>query len=239
MGKKVVAVDGPAASGKSAVCRMAAERLGWAHFSSGLFYRLVAWLVLREMEKEGESWEKVVSALKEGEAERVEITVDLNKILEMMEEVQLHKEGVELLPKWRGEVIGELELHRVEVSKLTPVFAKIPWLRQEITELIRRKVPDRCFIDGRDVGTNIFPDACLKLFLTASAEERARRRAKQIGEDYKKILEEIKRRDELDQKRAVDPLKPAEDAQVIDTTNMGIDEVVQEVVELVEKKCIR
>jgi len=207
-----VAIDGPAGSGKSTVARKVAEVLGFDYLSSGLMYRYVGLL----FERSGKS--------------------DPHEILKMVE--NLHFELEENRLKVNGVFLDE-ELLSERAGGFASKVAVIPEIRKILSKMQRELAEGRdIVVEGRDIGTVVLPDADLKIFLTASPEERARRRYMELRErnekiSYEDILEQIKERDAKDSSRSVAPLKPAPDAVIIDTTHMSIDEVVNKVVKLV------
>ncbi len=217
MGKFHIAIDGPAGSGKTTVSKLLAKRLGYDYLDTGAMYRAVA-LFLHERGIPPE---------------------DEGRINEVLKSVRMEYRDGELF--LNGKKVGD-EIRTAEAGVLASNYAKVPIVRKHLTRL-QREIADerRIIVEGRDIGTVVLPDAELKIFLTASVEERARRRWKELREkgkdvSYEEILEQLKKRDEQDSKRSVAPLKPAEDAVVIDTTGMGIDEVVEEIVRLVEER---
>ena len=207
----VIAIDGPSGSGKGTISQIVAERLGYHYLDSGALYRLLA----LASENHGLTTES------EGDLETLAGHLD----------VQFQPGGQIIL---EGEVVTDI-IRTEEVGNQASRVAAIPAVR---TALLGRQ---RAFLespglvaDGRDMGTVVFPDAGLKIFLTASAEARAERRYKQlkekgIGVNLAHLLEDIRERDERDSQRAVSPLKPADDAIQLDTTDLSIDEVVDKV----------
>ncbi len=215
----VLTVDGPSGSGKGTVARLVAARLGWRFLDSGALYRLLALAA----EKRGVSWhdEAALSALALAlEVEFVGGDADNEPT------VMLSGEDVSLAI--RSESCGN------NASKV----AALPGVREALLARQRafRERPG-LVADGRDMGTVVFPDAGTKVFLEASPEERAARRHKQLKEkgidaSLRDLVKEIAERDTRDRVRCVSPLKPAEDARVIDTTSLSIDEVVDQVLAL-------
>ncbi len=215
----VLTVDGPSGSGKGTVARLVAARLGWRFLDSGALYRLLALAA----EKRGVSWhdEAALSALALAlEVEFVGGNADNEPT------VMLSGEDVSLAI--RSESCGN------NASKV----AALPGVREALLARQRafRERPG-LVADGRDMGTVVFPDAGTKVFLEASPEERAARRHKQLKEkgidaSLRDLVKEIAERDTRDRVRCVSPLKPAEDARVIDTTSLSIDEVVDQVLAL-------
>lgn len=209
-GAPVLAVDGPGGAGKGTLCREVAERLGWHLLDSGALYRLVA-VAAEQSDTELED-----------EAGLAALARDLPARFEA-DRVFLDEQDVTRLI--RSEACGE-RASRVAV---------LPAVRTALVGLQRSmRKPPGLVADGRDMGTVIFPDAELKVFLTASAQERAMRRYKQLKEkgfdvSLGGLSAEVAARDRRDAERAVAPLRPAPDARVIDSTELGIDEVVEQV----------
>lgn len=215
MEKFHIAIDGPAGSGKTTVSKRLAEYLGFDYLDTGAMYRAIA-LFLHERNISESDEEKIDGVLSDVKMEFRDGRLFLN-----------------------GREIGS-EIRTAEAGILASKYAKVPVVRKHLTRL-QREIADsrRMVVEGRDIGTVVLPDAELKVFLTASVEERARRRWRELkekGEDvsYDEILKQLKERDERDSKRDIAPLKPDEDAVVIDTTDMSIDEVVEKIANLVK-----
>jgi cytidylate kinase len=211
----LVAIDGPAGSGKSSVAREVARRLGVVDISTGAAYRAVALAALRNGVDPGDGAELA------GIAKRVE----------------LGGEGVKL----DGVPVSEEELHAPEVSSAASKVSANPQLRAVLLPVQRRAAEEArksggAVVEGRDIGTVVLPEAELKIYLHASPEERARRRAIQRGKEaeLERVKEAIKLRDRQDSERETAPLKPAPDAVVVDTTEMGFEEVVERILSLAE-----
>lgn len=220
----VLTVDGPGGSGKGTLCRRIQLALGWHLLDSGAIYRALA--IAAEHRALG--------------PEDVDALVDLAHGLDVCfepgdGEPVVRVDGEDMTLPLRSETIGNL------ASRL----AAIPEVRTALLDRQRDfRQPPGLVADGRDMGTVVFPDATVKIFLTASAEERAQRRHKQLKEqgvsgNLSTLLREIAERDERDASRAVAPLVPAEDAEVIDTTGLAIDAVVRKVMALVERRLAR
>ncbi len=209
MSVPVIAIDGPSASGKGTIASRVAGRLGFHYLESGALYRLIALMSLRE----GTSDEARLAAL----ADEMDVLFEDG-------EVVLGDETV--TEKIRSEPVG------VRASEV----AKVPALRQALLRRQRAfRRPPGLVADGRDMGTVVFPDAELKVFLTASPEIRAERRYKQLIEkgidaNLRALSRDLRERDERDAKRAVAPLVPAPDSQVLDSSALSIDEVVDRIV---------
>ena len=221
----IIAIDGPAGSGKSTVAKEVAKMLGFHYLDTGAMYRSIAWLAL----------ERGIS-LDDDEA-----VADLARTETV---VFSHEEGN---PLPSGVAIAghdiTLEIRTPRIDKAVSPVSAIPAVREALTQQQRAiAASENIVMEGRDIGTVVFPRAELKVFLTASAEERARRRALQnaqrgFGEtDEAAILADIIRREEADTTRAVAPLRPAEDAVMLDTTGMGIDEVCAAIANLARRR---
>lgn len=209
----VITIDGPTASGKGTITRLLAQRLGWHILDSGALYRLVA-LAAR---KHSISFDDAESLRPLAAHLDVEFVVD-----EDSGEIVTLLEGEDVTQELRTETCGN------DASQV----ASVPAVREALLERQRafRQAPG-LVADGRDMGTVVFPDAVLKIFLTASAEERARRRYNQLKEkglnvNMGDLLDEIAGRDARDRERSTSPLVPAEDAIQLDTSELSIDEVV-------------
>lgn len=221
MNPVVIAVDGPSGSGKGTLAEALARRLGWHLLDSGALYRIVALAAAQIGLDFGD--ETALAAL----ARRIEI------------EFRPGDEGVAVLLDG-GDVTLEIRAEPISVGASR--VAALPQVRAALLDRQRAfRRPPGLVADGRDMGTVVFPDAPLKIFLEASAEERAERRHKQLidkglGGSLRALLASIKARDERDRERAVSPLIPAQDAVVIDSTALGIEAVQTRVWELVEAR---
>jgi cytidylate kinase len=210
----LVAIDGPAGSGKSSVARAVAEALGVVDLNTGAAYRAVALLALREGVD-----------LEDGAA-----------LAEISGRVGLDGSGA-----WvDGEPVPERELRTPEVSAAASTVSARPEVRAVLLDVQReaaKKAREQggAVVEGRDIGTVVLPEAELKVYLSAEPEERARRRAHQTGREAEldRIREAMKKRDRQDSERASSPLKPAPDAVVLDTTTLSLQEVVSRVLDLV------
>ena len=199
----VVAIDGPAGAGKSTVARMLAERMNYAYINTGSLYRALSY-----------------AAITSG--------IDFDQITpEFLSKQVLEFRGADLYLNGK---LMDAELRRPECASGASKVAANPAVRDYLLPVQRRAAENQWIVmEGRDIGTVIFPDAEKKFFVTASAEERARRRMNQgeAGSDFETILAAINERDERDSNRAIAPLKQADDAILVDTTGMDIAEVVE------------
>ena len=209
--KKIIAVDGPAGAGKSTVSKILAARLGYTYIDTGAMYRAVALKVL----KSGKNLDKkLISDIKIRLDEFARVFLDDCEVTE--------------------------DIRTPEVSRGASDVAKIGFVREKLTELQREMAKSGSVImDGRDIGTQVLPNADLKIFLTASVDERARRRleefkSKGISTDFAQIRREILARDEQDSTRAIAPLAKAADAVLIDSTELSIEQVVAKILNLAE-----
>lgn len=229
---RVIAVDGPAGSGKSTIGYGVAEVLGFLFFDTGAMYRAVTWAALsREVSlQDGEQ----VGAL----AEAIEMDIlPPHDLLQHGRNSVVLVDGVEVTADIRR---PEVDKHVSMVSSHARVRAALSLHQKQIGARYGQGEAERpgVVMVGRDIGTVIMPDAALKVYLDATAEERARRRHRELltkGKDiaYTQVLADIVKRDQFDSGRALSPLRPAEDAVVIDTSEMGIDAVIARVLELV------
>jgi cytidylate kinase len=208
----VIAIDGPAGAGKSSVARGVAGETGFTYLDSGAMYRCVALAALQGKADldDGEA----VGALAEG----LEIDFDGQRVL------------------LDGDDVSEA-IRTPEVSAAASQASVHPRVRAAMVERQRRLIAaGRYVAEGRDIGTVVSPDSPLKIFLTASDEERARRRAAETGEDFEAVLEAQRRRDARDTEREHGALRAAEDAVELDTTGLSLDEVVARVVALARER---
>lgn len=221
----LIAIDGPAGVGKSTIGEMVARELGYLYFDTGIMYRAATFAALRAL---GEvSDEKAVSDI----AGKIQIDVRAPSLVDKRKnDVLVDGEDVTWL-------IREQYVER-NVSQVS-AYEGVRDAMTSAQRVIGKR--GRVVMVGRDIGTVVFPNAKVKIFLTASAEERARRRYAeklQLGEivDYETILAEIKARDEIDTNREIAPLRPAKDAVIIDTDNLSIEEVFNKAMEIIRQR---
>lgn len=209
----VVAIDGPAGAGKSTVARLVADEIGEPYLDTGAMYRCVALAVLRRGVSHADV-EKIASI-----AESVEISLHADTVLLDGQDVST-------------------EIRTSEVGAVVSIIAAMTPVRNSMRSQQQKWIADHGggVVEGRDIGTVVLPHAHVKIFLTASAQERAARRVQQNGGDLAQVAKEIEDRDRLDSTRQDSPLQPASDAVHVDTTGLNISEVVASIVAIVHKK---
>ncbi|HGO5856927.1 (d)CMP kinase [Mannheimia glucosida] len=213
MKKIVITVDGPSGAGKGTLCHALAEKLRFDFLDSGALYRITA-----------------LSAVKKGIA--LDDEAKLAEVARYLD-IQFLPENGEIRVILDGENVGD-QIRSAEAGQNASKVAAFPRVREALLERQRAFSTEKGLIaDGRDMGTVVFPDAQIKLFLDASAEERTKRRVKQLQEkgfnaNFDEILAEIKERDFRDRNRAVAPLVPAKDALLLDSTHLSIEEVINQ-----------
>ena len=212
----IIAIDGPAGSGKSTIAKLIAEDLGLVYLDTGAMYRLVT-----------------LKALNDG------ILGNLDKIIKMLDDlrIDIKKNGFYL-----DDTNVSEEIRKPVVSENVSDIAAIREVREKMVDLQRKFSESKnVILDGRDIGTVVFPNADVKIFLIADAKERANRRYRELvakGENVKieEIYENILKRDKIDSTRKESPLKKADDAIEVDTTSKNIEEVKNEILNIVRKK---
>lgn len=207
---RVIAIDGPAGSGKSTVARALAQKLGLDYLDTGAMYRAVTFAALRR-------------GIDPDDGERVaRVAEDCE--LEMDDDGTVRVDGAD----------ATIEIRGPEVTRAVSIVAANPGVREQMRRRQRAWAERRGggVIEGRDIGTVVFPDAELKVYLDARPEVRAARRSKEVSDlSYETVAADLARRDALDQGRAHDPLREAPDAFVVDTSELGVDEIVERVME--------
>ena len=217
----IVAIDGPAGSGKGTITKLVGKKMNLENIDTGAMYRCVSLDMIRKNIKLNEI-DKIESLLKT-------INIKLKK-----------DNGIDKF-YLNGEDVTKL-IRTKEVNEIVSQVSHILIVREAMVNFQRNIARDlNIIMEGRDIGTNVFPNADVKIYLDASAEERARRRVRQneeagISSNYEVILENIKFRDNNDKTSKVAPLKQAEDAIYVDTTNMNIEEVVEKIINIIKKK---
>ncbi|MFC7614258.1 (d)CMP kinase [Actinokineospora soli] len=221
-------MDGPSGTGKSTVAKRLAERLGAAYLDTGAMYRAVTLAVLRAG----------VDPADGAAVLRVAESTDLRIDAEVGAHVHLADEDV------------SAEIRGPEVTLAVSAVSAVPKVRERLVSLQRRMISEAravrggIVVEGRDIGTVVSPDAALKVYLTASADARAKRRSKQDSAAGRAVsvdatLADVERRDRLDSSRAVSPLRPAADAVEVDTTDLDIDGVLDRLIALVDERGLR
>ena len=217
----IVAIDGPAGSGKGTIAKLLGEKLNLVNIDTGAMYRCIALQMLRE-----------------------NIGLDEeNKIKDVLDktDIILKSEENEYKVYLNGEDVS-LAIRTEEVSNFVSPMSKLQIIRDKLIDLQRKTAENADIVmEGRDIGTNVFPNADVKIYLDATPEERARRRVKQniekgLESEYKTVLEDIKARDYRDSTREIAPLKKADDAVYLDSTNLTIEEVVEKAIEIINTK---
>ena len=221
MSSVVIAIDGPAGTGKSSVSRGLAQTLGARYVDTGAMYRIVTLAMLRAGVDLRDS--EAIAA-----AAEVPLSVGFDPQV-----AQTYLDGEDV----------SLQIRSDEVTRAVSAVAAVPAVRGRLVQLQRESAEgaDSVVVEGRDIGTVVLPGAGVKIFLTASAETRARRRNDQnvaagLADDYETVLSDVRRRDHLDSTRAVSPLRPAEDALIVDTSDMTQAEVIAHLRDLVKER---
>jgi len=221
----VICLDGPSGVGKGTICLAVAEHLGWHILDSGSLYRITALQVSRLFPDQD------VDSINDSQLSDIAYNLSVSYV----------KNNDELVILLADEDITQL-VRNEKIGSIASQIAAIPAVREAL--LARQKAflqPPGLVADGRDMGTVVFPDSVLKIFLTASPEERAKRRYKQLKDkgidvNLSSLVEELHLRDERDMNRQAAPLKPASDAIIIDTTTLSIEQVTDEVMNWVDKR---
>lgn len=213
-----IAIDGPAGAGKSTIAKKVSAMLGYIYVDTGALYRAVALF-------------------------RLENSLDKNELIAKLRECHIELKFIDGIQKvyLNGKDVSE-DIRQNSVSMVASETSAIPEVREFLFELQKKIASENCVImDGRDIGTVVLPDADVKIYLTASAEERANRRFRELQDkpdcpDYDTLLAEIIQRDKNDMSRPVAPLKKADDAFEVDSTLMSLDETVQKIYRIILDK---
>ena len=209
----IIALDGPAASGKSSVGLGTARELGFRYFDTGLLYRMLTWLAL-ELEVD---------------------TSDAERLAELVDHLDIDVDPMGRVFRGKADLTEQLQQPAVDAA-VSEVSAH-PRVRDALRPAQRALIhPPGLVMAGRDIGTVIVPEAPLKIWLSASPEERARRRARQTGEPFERVLEGMRRRDQLDASRDAAPMARALDAVVVDTTGVAPEDVIKRIVDLARSR---
>ena len=226
-----IAIDGPAASGKSTIGELLARRLGYVYLDTGVMYRAVTWAALaREIAIEDEA---AVTALAE------QLKIDIVLPTAPPEAGGTGNDGRQYTVLADGQDVT-WEIRRPEVNRAVSPVSAYPGVRAALSAQQRRiGLKGQIVMVGRDIGTVVLPDADLKIYLDATLEERACRRYRETldrggAADYEQVLASVRRRDEIDSGRSAAPLRPAGDAVVLDTTFLSVEQVLDQVLALVE-----
>ena len=220
--KSVIAIDGPAGAGKSTIAKKLAKRFNYRYLDTGAMYRAVTWYVIKnniDISDEG----KLSEAAKE-----INISFRTN-----------NKDGNTYIYVNDKNITDKIRKNKID--KNVSDVAKVSGVRKEMVKIQKRIAENgKIIVDGRDIASRVLPDADLKIYLTASVEERARRRhsellEKGISSDFEKVKEEIKKRDYIDKNRKNSPLTQTEDAVLIDSTNLSINEVLDKISSLIKE----
>jgi len=213
----IIAIDGPAGAGKSTVARLLSEKIGCTYINTGAMYRAVAYKLL-----------KIGGKFTEDDIKNILNSTSIN-----FKNNKVFLDGNDITEDIKDEKVAKMAS---KVATLKIVREKLVNMQREIAK------GKKCVVmEGRDIGTVVFPDAQVKIFLTASPEERARRRHEELKQKgfnvpYEHLLEKIKERDKQDMEREIAPLKPTEDYIIVDTTNKNINEVLNEIINIVKEK---
>jgi len=225
MADLIITIDGPAASGKSTVARLLAQKLGADFLDTGAMYRAVTFAAMQDSVDLNDE-EKLLDCLG---AHRFQFSPRAGKMTVSVDDADVTE-----------------QIRSPEVTANARFIASAPKVREKLVEMQRQFAAGRKKIvtEGRDQGTVAFADANVKFFLTADPAERARRRQAELkarggGESLERVQEAIEQRDDGDRSRAAGPLKQAEDAIVVDTTNLSIDQVVEKLLTLVKERCLK
>jgi len=219
---KIIAIDGPAGAGKSSVAKFLAKRLGYIYVDTGAMYRAITLKVIKKSSLKDRA--KIIRLAKNSRIELKNTSTD---------DLKVYLDGKDVTK----------DIRRPEVTRYVSEVSKIPELRKEMLVQQRRIAKDRdCVFEGRDIGTVVFPSAFKKFYLDADFEERVRRRSKELKEkgelnlSKREVEFNLRKRDRIDSGRRCAPLRKAEDAIYLDTTNMTIEEVVNKILREIKVK---
>ena len=217
----IVAIDGPAGSGKGTITKLVGEKLGLVNIDTGATFRCVTLAMLQQN-------------ISTNEEEKIK------KLLENIK-IEFKKENNIQMVLLNGQDVTK-KIREKEVNNFVSQVSTLKIVREKLLNLQRKIAEGKDVImEGRDIGTTVFPNANVKIYLDATPEERAKRRVLQnqekgISTSYEEALENVKSRDKMDSERELAPLRQAEDAIYVDSTNLTIDEVVQKIIEIIESR---
>lgn len=216
-----IAVDGPVGAGKTSLCDAVSSKLNIPHLDTGAMYRAAG-----------------IAVLKEGADPKDEnLVVDICRGIT----ISVRYKGNQQMTLLNGEDVSDM-IRTEEVGMAASLISSFPEVRRIMVEQQRKIAEERdILVDGRDICTRVLPNADVKIFLTAAPETRARRRWEQIkakgqAADFETVLNDLKARDEQDTRRAVDPLRPADDAVIVDTTDIGFEDALKKILDIVKCK---
>lgn len=214
---EVITIDGPAASGKSSVSRELAKKLGWSWVSTGSFYRGLAY-VAEQLSYDFDNESALADLALKRDIWEIQLDIDKTKVI------------------YKGQDVTS-QAHRESMGTLASRVSQYPEVRQNLLKAQRdcANQPNGLIAEGRDCGSVVFPEARVKIYLTANQEDRASRRAMEMGKNAADIEKAQKERDARDKERKVAPLQIPENAHVIDTSKLNLEQVVEKVSLLVEK----
>ena len=214
-----IAIDGPAGSGKSTIAKILSKELNLPYLDTGKVYRAFAYI-----------------AKEEG----IDMT-NTKQVLSLFDKAPVVNISVAKTEVSIGGKCLDVELKGEDTGRYASMMGSIPEFRERMVKFFRKLVGDAQVVaEGRDVGTHIFPDAPIKLFITASLEERARRRFLELsGVSFQEVLKALAERDKRDMERPIYPFKPAEDAIIVDTTGKSVEQAVEEVLRIIKGRAIK
>ena len=221
----IIAIDGPAGAGKSSVTKLVASELGFSCLDTGAMYRAIAWLALEK----GVALDDPDALTKLSDS----CVISFGHEVGNPAPAHVYVDGIEVTR----------DIRTARIDKSVSSVSCVPGVRKALVAQQQRIGSEGDYVvEGRDIGTVVFPSAETKVFLTASAEERARRRVAQNSErgigslDFDEVLSDIVKRDERDMARADSPLRPADDAVLVDSTTLGIDQIVESICDLARSR---
>jgi len=218
----IIAIDGPAGAGKSSVSKAVSKKLGFTYIDTGAMYRACALMAI-ETGVDVRQYTPQLPLMFEDFELKLEVGKDTQRVI--LNDIDITR-----------------EIREPDISIGASYISAIPFVRDKMVELQRKMAENTSVVmDGRDIGTNVFPSADVKIFLTADVEERAKRRLKELSEKgtettLENVLKDMKMRDENDSKRAYAPLKKADDAVVVDNTSLSFEKTIEAVIECINDK---